>query len=108
MKRLAATSLILLLGFESACSTGLTAADAPCHSDTVQTSPGVILALSSGQTYQVFPTDNRISMMWLPTDKLTVCPIGGAAVEITNATAKGAKVKAIQIFNLGWDVWPYQ
>ena len=106
MKRLATTSLILLLGFETACSLGQTAAVTPCHGDRVQTSPGVIFALSSGQTYQVFPTDNRISMTWLPLDKLIVCPIGGSGVEITNTTEKGEKVRAIQIFNLSWYLWP--
>jgi hypothetical protein len=102
MKRLATIPLILLLGFETACSVGKTAADTPCHGDTVQTSPGVILPLSSGQTYQVYPTDNRISMTWLPMDKLIVCPIGGSAVEITNKTSKDEKVRAVRIFNLDW------
>jgi hypothetical protein len=106
MKCLAAISLILLLGFETACSLGQTAAVTPCHGDTVQTSPGVILPLSSGQTYQVYPTDNHISMNWLPMDKLIVCPIGGAAVEITNTTKKDEKVRALQMFNIGWYVAP--
>lgn len=106
MRRFATTSLILLLGFQTACSLGQKAADVPCYSDTVQTSPGIFLALSSGQTYQVFPTDNRISMAWLPMDRLTVCQIGGAAVEITNTTEKDEKVRALRIFNPGWYVWP--
>ena len=99
---------ILLLGLQAACSTGKPAAVTPCHSDTVQTSPGVILPLSSGQTYQVYPTDNHISMNWLPLDKLIVCPIGGGAVEITNSSERGERVKAMRIFNLGWYVWPLQ
>jgi hypothetical protein len=106
MKRLATTPVILLLGLETACSLGLRAGDTPCHSDTVQTSPGVVLFLSSGQTYQVFPSDNRISMTWMPMDKLIVCPLGGSGVEITDATAKGEKVKALRIFNLSWYIWP--
>jgi hypothetical protein len=73
----------------------------------VQTSPGVILPLGSGQTYQVYPTDNTISMTWLPTDRLIVCPLGGAAVTITNTTEKNEKIRAVRIFDLGWDIWPY-
>jgi hypothetical protein len=106
MKRLAAISLILLLGSETACSGGKTAAATSCHADTVQTSPGVILPLSSGQTYQVYPTDNHISMNWLPMDRLAVCPIGGAAVEITNSTKKDEKIRAVRMFNPGWYAWP--
>lgn len=102
MKRVTAMALILLLGCEAACSTGKTAAVTPCHRDTVQTSPGIILPLSSGQTYQVYPTDNHISMNWLPLDRLIVCPIGGGAVEITNISEKGEKIRALRIFNPAW------
>jgi hypothetical protein len=106
MNRWAIITLLLLSVAETACSLGKTPATAPCHADTVQTSPGVILPLGSGQTYQVYPTDNHISMNWLPTDQLIVCPIGGAAVEITNTSERGQKIRALQIFNLGWYVWP--
>jgi hypothetical protein len=106
MNRWAAITLLLLLGTQTACSLGKTAATAPCYNDTVQTSPGVILPLGSGQTFQVYPTDNHISMNWLPTDKLIVCPIGGAAVEITNTSERNEKIHALQIFNFGWYVWP--
>jgi len=94
--------LILLLSLFAACSTGRTAADTPCHADMVQTSPGVILPLESGQTFQVYPTDNHISMVWQPLDNLLVCPLGGAAVEITNLSDGNKKIKALQIFDLGW------
>ncbi len=105
--RWAVLILLLSLGFESACSLGRPAAAVPCHDDRVQTSPGVILPLASGQSYQVFPTDNKISMTWLPADRLTVCPIGGGAVEITDRSAKNQKIRALRIVNLGWVVWPY-
>jgi len=105
--RWAVLTLLLLLGFETACSLGQPAAAVPCHNDRVQTSPGVILPLASGQTYQVYPTDNKISMMWLPADRLIVCPIGGSAVEITDRSAKNEQIRALQISNLGWLVWPY-
>jgi hypothetical protein len=95
-----------MLGCEAGCSLGRPAANVPCHADTVQTSPGLILALGSGQTYQVYPTDNMISMTWLPTDRLIVCPIGGAAVTMTNTTEKNEKIRAVQIFDLGLWVWP--
>jgi len=106
MNRWTVAALLLVLGFETACAS-TPAAAVPCHSDAVQTSPGVILPLASGQTYQVYPTDNRISMTWLPMDRLIVCPIGGAAVQITDTTAKGEKIRAVQIFNLGWYVRPH-
>jgi hypothetical protein len=109
MNRRAIIALVLLCLLsvsQTACTLGRPAAEVPCHNDAVQTSPGVILPLASGQTYQVYPTDNTISMMWLPLDKLTVCPLGGAAVEITNLSRKAEKVRAVRIFNPGWYVWP--
>jgi hypothetical protein len=104
MKHNVALLLILLLSLETACSLGQRAADVPCHSDMVQTSPGVILPLSSGQTYQVFSTDNHLSMMWRPLDRLVVCPIGGGGVTMTNLSDKNAKVRAVLIPNLSWYV----
>jgi hypothetical protein len=98
MKRFAGAALLLLLSLEGGCSLGKTAAATPCHNDRVQTSPGVILPLSSGLLYQVYPTDNHISMMWLPQDRLTVCPIGGSAVAITNLSKKNEKIRAVRIF----------
>jgi hypothetical protein len=106
MKRLAGFGVLLLLWGQSACTLGRTAAESPCHADMVQTSSGPMLALSSGQTYQIFPTDIRSTAFWLPLDKLTVCPIGGSGVEITNLTAKTKPIRALQIFNLGNYVWP--
>jgi hypothetical protein len=100
MNRFAGSVLLLLLSLEGGCSLGTTAPATPCHSDRVQTSPGVILPLSSGQLYQVYPTDNHISMMWLPQDKLSVCPIGGSAVEMTNLSEKDETIRAVRIFNL--------
>ncbi len=97
--------LFVLLGSQTACTLGQQAKDVPCHGDTVQESPGVVLALSSGQTYQVFPADNRISMMWLPLDRLSVCPIGGAGVEITNVSERGEQVRALRVFNWFFDDW---
>jgi hypothetical protein len=102
MKHPLAIILILLLSLETACSLGQRAADVPCHNDMVQTSPGVILPLASGQTYQVFPADNRVSMMWRPLDRLLVCPIGGGAVTMTNLSDKNAKVRAVLITNPSW------
>lgn len=99
-KRWTAASLILLAGLLAGCSHGQTAAQAACYADAVQTSPGFFLPMASGRLFQVYPTDNQISMAWRPLDKVIVCPIGGSAVEITNTTEKGAKVKAIRLFNL--------
>jgi hypothetical protein len=102
MNRFAGSALLLVVSLEGGCSLGRTAAATPCHSDRVQTSPGVILPLSSGQTYQVYPTDNHISMLWLPLDQLTVCPIGGAAVEITNLSKKNERIRAVRIYNFNF------
>ena len=104
MKRFA--GLALLLSVLTACASAHRPTVGPCYGDRVQTSPGVILSLSSGLTYQVFPSDNRISMTWLPMDRLIVCPIGGSAVTMTNTTQKGEQVRAVRIFNLPWYVWP--
>jgi hypothetical protein len=106
VKRLAKAALLVLLCGQAGCTPGRTAAQTPCHADMVQTSSGPLLALSSGQTYQIFPTDIRRTAFWLPLDKLTVCPIGGSGVAITNLTAKTQPVRALQIFNLGTYIWP--
>ncbi len=98
--------LLLLLCLPTACTLGQRAKDVPCHNDTVQESPGVVLSLSSGQTYQVFPTDNRISMAWLPLDKLIVCQIGGSGVQITNISKRGEKVRALRIYDWFFSDWP--
>ena len=100
IKPWAAVSLILLPGLLAGCAHGHTAAQAACYADAVQTSPGFFLPMASGRLFQVYPTDNQISMAWRPLDKVIICPIGGGAVEITNTTEKGAKVKAIQLFSV--------
>lgn len=41
-------------------------------------------------------------MMWRPLDRLTICPIGGGAVTITNLTEKGEQVRAFRVFNFFW------
>lgn len=82
------------------CAHGRTAAQAACYGDAVQTSPGSFLPMASSRLYQVYPTDNHISMMWRPLDQVRICPLGGGAVEITNTTEKGAKVKAVQVYTL--------
>jgi hypothetical protein len=99
-KRWAGAALSLLLGFEAACSLGRPEAGNACHADEVRTSPGVFLPLASGQLYQVYPSDNTISMLWRPLDRLVVCPTSGAAVTITNMTEKGETVRAVRIFNV--------
>jgi hypothetical protein len=106
MNRLAKCLLLVLLICQTACTLGQTAAQTPCHADMVQTSSGPLLGLSSGQTYQIFPTDIRSTAFWLPLDKLTVCPIGGSGVRITNLTAKTQPIRALRIFNLGNYIWP--
>jgi hypothetical protein len=107
MKCLAQCALLVLLSCQAACTLGKTAAQMPCHADMVQdTSSGPLLSLSSGQTYQIYPTDIRSTLFWLPLDKLTVCPIGGSGVQITNLTAKTKPIRALQIFNLGNYIWP--
>ena len=102
MKNPVAMLFVFLLSLQTACSLGQRAADVPCHNDMVETSPGVILPLSSGQTYQVFPTDNHVSMMWQPLDKLSICPMGGTGVTITDLSDKNEKVRALYIPDSSW------
>jgi hypothetical protein len=98
--RWASVPLILLLSLETACSLGRPAASSACHADKVRTSPGVFLPVASGLLYQVYPSDNTISMLWRPLDKLIICPTGGASVTITNVTEKDETVRAVRIFNV--------
>jgi hypothetical protein len=69
----------------------------PCRPDLVSTSPGIFLFMSSGQTFRIFPTDNHISMTWLPMDKLTVCRKAANAYEITNLTRRGEQVEGLYL-----------
>lgn len=84
---LAAVSLLILCGHAQAQT---------CWNDKVRNSAGDVLALSSGQVFRVYPGASRITSMWLPLDKLTVCPIGGTAVEITNISQKNQQIKALR------------
>ncbi len=102
MKNPVVILFVLLLSLQTGCSLGQRAADVPCHNDMIETSPGVILPLSSGQTYQVFPTDNPVSVMWQPLDKLSVCPTGGGGVTITNLSDKKERVRALFMPDSSW------
>lgn len=70
----------------------------PCYKDRIRTSPGILLFLTSGLKYEVYPGDSRISSSWLPLDRLLVCQIGGAAVEITNLDRRNEQIKALRQF----------
>ncbi|GLR67064.1 hypothetical protein GCM10010909_17450 [Acidocella aquatica] len=61
----------------------------------MSTSPGLLLFLSSGQEFKVFPTSNRIARAWLPRDRLIVCRKSGNAYEITNLDRKGEHIEAL-------------
>jgi hypothetical protein len=95
----AAAPLILLLGATTGCTLGRQAVVSPCFNDAIETSPGIYLPMNSGRLYEVYLTDNRISMGWRPTDKVVVCPTGGAGVQITNLSEKEQKVQAVQVFD---------
>jgi hypothetical protein len=92
-----AIAALLPLSLLAACTTGKSAAQSACTADAVQTSPGLYIFAASGQIYQVYPTDNQTSMLWRPLDKLTICPLTGGAVTITNTSEKNAKVRALQV-----------
>jgi hypothetical protein len=70
----------------------------PCYSDKIINTDGVRIRLGSGQTFKGYPGTGQITSTWLPLDKVTVCYLGGAAVEITNTSQKDQTVKALRIY----------
>jgi len=71
-----------------------------CHADKISNTRGLGIRLGSGLIYRAFPgTGGRMSA-WLPLDRVTVCRIGGGAVQITNLSKRGQTVKALRVNSL--------
>jgi hypothetical protein len=71
----------------------------PCYSDKVIDTNGLTITLGSGQSFHNYPGTGRLTSVWLPLDKVTVCYLGGAAVAITNISRNNETVKALRIYN---------
>ena len=74
----------------------------PCYSDKVIDTNGLLITLGSGQTFHNYPGTGRLTSVWLPLDKVTVCYLGGGAVEITNISRSNQTVKALRIYNFNF------
>ena len=71
----------------------------PCYSDKIINTNGMRIRLGSGQVFNGYPGTGRLTSVWLPLDKVTVCYLGGSAVAITNISRKNQTVKALRIYN---------
>jgi len=90
------------LGFALACGHAFaqTNANSPvCYTDKVRTTNGSIITTGSGQIFKPYTGSSAKLSFWLPLDKISICRIGGSAVEITNLSRKNLQVKALRQFN---------
>jgi len=69
----------------------------PCHQDSVSTAPGTYLFTQKGQEFEIFPGQQGRTATWLPTDRLTVCRLGGSAFELTDTGRHGEHVEALYL-----------
>lgn len=95
IKYLALSLLMLAL---LACAAKPASATPPCSNSAILNSNGAIIQLRTGQTYAAFPGTSGRTMTWLPGDKVTICPLGGSADEITNTSRHNQTVKVLQKF----------
>jgi hypothetical protein len=72
-------------------------ADGPCNADRISNTNGAAIRLQSGQLYQAFPGSSPKLANWLPLDKVTVCQLSGAAVQITNIDERNQVIKAMRV-----------
>jgi len=70
----------------------------PCFNSTVSEASGMLLTVGTGWIFQVFPGDGMRTGTWLPLDRLSICPLGGAAYRITNTSRRGVAIKALRQF----------
>jgi hypothetical protein len=88
---------LLLFMFLAVFSPAAAAAQ-DCHADTVRNGEGVLLVLSSGWSFKLFPGDDRLAGSWCPLEKVTVCHLSGAAYRITNLSRQGQQVEGLYQF----------
>ena len=89
MRRLFVAACLVLCGGAAGAQT--------CHQDAISTAPGTYLFTQKGQTFEIFPGQQGRTATWLPTDRLTVCRIGGSAFELTNTGRGGEHVEALYL-----------
>jgi len=70
----------------------------PCRTDKILNASGPFISLRSGQAYNAYPGSQSTMSTWEPLDRVTVCGIGGTAVQITNLSQRNEKVKALRIY----------
>jgi hypothetical protein len=68
----------------------------PCTDMTISNSGGGVIRMRNGQTFSAFPGTGGRTMSWLPGDKVNVCPLGGAAFQITNLDRNNQTVRALR------------
>ena len=97
MKRIFGAAL-MLVAIAGAQAQARISGDLNCRNDRVSDSNGILIGLSSGLAYQGYPgSQNRLST-WLPRDKVTVCRLGGDAVQITDLSRNSERIKALRIY----------
>jgi hypothetical protein len=87
--------LVLAFG----CGEALAQSNPPspvCYNGKIVNTNGSKIRMDSGQVFQAYPGSNSKLSFWTPLDKVSICHIGGAAVEITNESKAGQSVKALR------------
>jgi hypothetical protein len=67
----------------------------PCTDNTINNASGGVISIRTGQVFKAYPGTGGRTAAWLPGDKVSVCPLGGSAYEITNLR-KNQAVKALR------------
>jgi hypothetical protein len=67
----------------------------PCTDNTINNASGGVLSIRTGKVFKAYPGTGGRTAAWLPGDKVSVCPLGGSAYEITNLRNNQA-VKALR------------
>ncbi len=96
--------IFVIAGFVSALACGQALAqknaNSPvCYNDKMLNTNGLFIRTGSGAIFRSYPGSSGRLGSWLPLDKISICRIGGNAVEITNLSRKNQQVKALRQFN---------
>ncbi len=98
------TRILVIVGLFSALACGHAFAQdnanpPVCYNDKMLNTNGLFIRTGSGLIYKAYPGSSGTLGSWLPLDKISICRIGGGAVEITNLSRKNQQVKALRQFN---------
>jgi hypothetical protein len=88
-------AVALLFGALADGATRCAQALPPCADNTINNASGGVLSIRTGKVFKVYPGTGGRTAAWLPGDKVSVCPLGGSAYEITNLRNNQA-VKALR------------